>query len=144
MLLFASLPHPLPSALLAFDHHILQAAYGIADSALYWSQATGKGWNFVWGVGQTPFGVLSNMHSLSFVQRDAAARNLALSYLNSSITHASLLIGGYRWLSPYEGGHQHVKAFLRPDQVKKGLGRQPIHTLLGASCSSAASAAAAV
>lgn len=95
----------------------MQAAYGVADSSLYWSQATGKGWNFVWGVGQTPFGVLSNMHSLSFVQRDAAVRNMALSYLNSSINHAALLIEGYQYMAPFDGGEQHVKAFLRPDQV---------------------------
>lgn len=91
--------------------------YGVADSSLYWSPATGKGWSFVWGVGQTPFGVLSNMHSLSFVQRDAAVRNMALSYLNNSIAHAALLIQGYQWMSPYDGDLQHVKTFLRPDQV---------------------------
>jgi len=92
-----------------------QAAYGIADSSLYWSQATGKGWSFVWNVGQTPFGVLSNIHSLSFVQRDAAVRNMALSYLNNSITHATTLVKGYEWLM-YDS-HQHVKNLLRPDQV---------------------------
>lgn len=101
----------------------MQAAYGVADSSLYWSQATGKGWNFVWGVGQTPFGVLSNMHSLSFVQRDAAVRNMALSYLNSSINHAALLIEGYQYMAPFDGGAQHVKAFLRPDQVSGGCVR---------------------
>jgi hypothetical protein len=95
-----------------------QAIYGVADSSLYWSQATGKGWNFVWGVGQTPFGALSNMHSLSFVQRDAAVRNLALSYLNSSIVHATLLVQGYQWIAPYHGDEQHVKHLLRPDQVR--------------------------
>lgn len=94
-----------------------QAIYGVADSSLYWSPATGKGWSFVWGVGQTPFGVLSNMHSLSFVQRDAAVRNMALSYLNNSMAHAALLIQGYQWISPYDGDMQHVKTFLRPDQV---------------------------
>jgi hypothetical protein len=95
----------------------MQAIYGVVDSGLFWSHATGKGWNFVWGVGQTPFGPLSNMASLSFVQRDVAVRNMALSYLNSSLTHAQLLIQGYQWMAPYDGGLQHVKNFLRPDQV---------------------------
>lgn len=69
----------------------------------------------MWNVGQTPFGVLSNIHSLSFVQRDAAVRNLALTYLNNSITHATTLVKGYEWLL-YDS-HQHVKNLLRPDQV---------------------------
>lgn len=105
-----------------------QAIYGVADSSLYWSPATGKGWSFVWGVGQTPFGVLSNMHSLSFVQRDAAVRNMALSYLNNSMAHAALLIQGYQWISPYDGDMQHVKTFLRPDQVGFAAGVCLPHT----------------
>lgn len=90
----------------------------MADTSLYWSQATGKGWNFAWSVGHTPFGSLSNVATLSFAQRDAAVRNLAVSYLNSSISHAALLIRGFEWLSPHDAGTQHVKAFLQPEQVR--------------------------
>lgn len=94
-----------------------QSAYGVADTSLFWSQATGKGWNFVWSIGQTPFSSLSNIHTLSFAQRDAAIRNLAVSYLNNSIAHAAHLIKGFAWLAPYDSGTHHVKAFLQPDQV---------------------------
>jgi len=95
----------------------LQALYGVADTALSWSQATGKSWSFLWSVGQTPFSPLSSSATLSFAQKDAAQRNIALSYLNSSTVHAAALIKGFEVLAP--NGHlHHVKRYLQPDQVK--------------------------
>ncbi|KAF8068242.1 Ocrl [Scenedesmus sp. PABB004] len=95
---------------------VLQQAYGVADGALSWSAATGKAWSFLWSVGGTPFGALSSGRALSFVQRDAAGRNLALAYLNSSMAHAATLIGGFEVLRP-DGHLRHVKSFLQPEQV---------------------------
>eukprot|EP00879_Flechtneria_rotunda_P007305 GHRR01007663.1.p1 GENE.GHRR01007663.1~~GHRR01007663.1.p1 ORF type:complete len:735 (+),score=144.94 GHRR01007663.1:731-2935(+) len=94
----------------------LQAAYGVAETAVSWSQATGKTWSFLWSVGQTPFGALSNQATVSFAQRDAALRNMALAYLNSSMNHAAMLIKGFEFLAP-DGHLEQVKSYLQPDQV---------------------------
>ncbi|KAL0350924.1 UNVERIFIED_CONTAM: hypothetical protein Sradi_4241600 [Sesamum radiatum] len=42
--------------------------------------------DYTWSVGQTPFGPFSEISSLSFVQKDAARRNVLLTSLNYSIT----------------------------------------------------------
>lgn len=91
----------------------------MSDTAISWSQATGKTWSFLWSVGQTPFGALSNSATLSFVQTDAALRNVMLSYLNSSMIHAAHLIGGFEMLAP-NGHMEYVKRYLLPDQVGVG------------------------
>jgi hypothetical protein len=97
-----------------------QQAYGIADPALSWSQATGKTWSFIWSVGQNPFGALGSTATLSFAQTDAALRNMALAYLNSSMHHAVALIRGFDMLAPAgTNGHRHyVKGYLQPEQVR--------------------------
>jgi hypothetical protein len=97
----------------------MQQAYGIADPALSWSQATGKTWSFIWSVGQNPFGSLGSTATLSFAQTDAALRNMALAYLNSSMHHAAALIQGFDMLAPAgTNGHRHyVKSYLQPEQV---------------------------
>ncbi|WIA30987.1 hypothetical protein OEZ86_001032 [Tetradesmus obliquus] len=98
---------------------VMQQAYGIADPALAWSQATGKMWSFIWSVGQNPFGSLGSTASLSFAQKDAALRNMALAYLNSSMHHAAALMRGFEMLAPAgsNGRTHYVKGYLQPEQV---------------------------
>ncbi|KAH0973309.1 hypothetical protein GBA52_025465 [Prunus armeniaca] len=54
---------------------------GALGTILHW-------WITTWSVGQTPFGPFSEVSSLSFVQKDAARRNVLLTSLNYSITSA--------------------------------------------------------
>lgn len=44
--------------------------------------------DYTWSVGQTPFGPFSDISSLSFVQKDAAKRNVLLTSLNTTIASA--------------------------------------------------------
>ncbi len=87
----------------------------MADTSVHWSIATGKGWNYLWSLGHTPFGPLSTSTTLSFVQRDAALRNLAIATINGSIAHIQHLLDGFMRLSHPE---QHVKALLQPQMVR--------------------------
>ncbi|KAL2335550.1 hypothetical protein Fmac_016763 [Flemingia macrophylla] len=68
---------------------ILQSMWGVSPTHLNWSpQHNGTLLDFTWSMGQTPFGPFSEMMSLSFVQKDAARRNVLLTSLNYSITSA--------------------------------------------------------
>ncbi|XP_027358419.1 uncharacterized protein LOC113867349 [Abrus precatorius] len=68
---------------------ILQSMWGVSPTHLSWSpQHNGTLVDYTWSMGQTPFGPFSEMSSLSFVQKDAARRNLLLTSLNYSITSA--------------------------------------------------------
>lgn len=90
------------------------AGWGVSDTSVHWTEATGRGWSFLWSLGPTPFGPMSVTNTLSFAQRDAMLRNLALVTMNRSIVHASALIKGFGVLA---GDHEHVKKHLIPDQV---------------------------
>lgn len=96
----------------------LLLGWGVADSAVGWSRATGRSWSHLWSTAATPFGPLSLARELSFVQRDAMARNLVLSALNSSVSHAASLLEGVAHIVGLEAS---PKAILMPQQVR-GLG----------------------
>ena len=91
---------------------LLAAGWGVADTALAWSPATGRSWSWLWSVGPTPFGPLSTSPALSFAQRDAMARNLVVATVNASVGHAALLLHGFAALG---GEGARVKDFLPPD-----------------------------
>ncbi|KAM7280289.1 hypothetical protein ACFE04_007423 [Oxalis oulophora] len=68
---------------------ILQSMWGVSPTHLLWSsQHNNTLVDYTWSVGQTPFGPFSELMSLSFVQKDAARRNVILTSLNYSITSA--------------------------------------------------------
>ncbi|KAK9105023.1 hypothetical protein Scep_021867 [Stephania cephalantha] len=68
---------------------ILQSTWGVSPTHLVWSSRHNSTMvDYTWSVGQTPFGPFSETSSLSFVQRDAARRNVLLTTLNYTITSA--------------------------------------------------------
>ncbi|GBG71469.1 hypothetical protein CBR_g8886 [Chara braunii] len=58
--------------------------------------------DYLWSVGNTPFGKLSKLHTLSFVQRVAAHRNLIVTVLNQHIGEARRLLTA---IEKYGGEH---------------------------------------
>ncbi|KAI8476830.1 MAG: hypothetical protein J3K34DRAFT_201157 [Monoraphidium minutum] len=94
---------------------LLQSGWGVADTALFWSPATGRSWNWLWSLGSTPFGPLSASMALSFAQRDAMGRNLALAALNASAGHAAAVVAGFAKVG---GPGTFVKAHLDSDQIQ--------------------------
>lgn len=68
---------------------ILRSMWGVSPTHLLWSpRHNSTVVDYTWSVGQTPFGPFSEISSLSFVQKDAARRNILLTTLNYSITSA--------------------------------------------------------
>ena len=68
---------------------ILQSMWGVSPTHLSWSPPHNSTLvDYTWSVGQTPFGPFSESSSLSFVQRDAARRNVLLTSLNYTISSA--------------------------------------------------------
>ncbi|KAK6913225.1 hypothetical protein RJ641_022826 [Dillenia turbinata] len=68
---------------------ILQSMWGVSPTHLLWSPRHNSTLvDYTWSVGQTPFGPFSESTSLSFVQKDAARRNVLLTSLNYSVTSA--------------------------------------------------------
>lgn len=68
---------------------ILQSMWGVSPTHLSWSPRHNDTLvDYTWSIGQTPFGPFSEMSSLSFVQKDAARRNVLLTSLNYSISSA--------------------------------------------------------
>lgn len=68
---------------------ILQSMWGVSPTHLLWSPRHNSTLvDYTWSVGQTPFGPFSEISSMSFVQKDAARRNIILTSLNLSITSA--------------------------------------------------------
>lgn len=73
---------------------ILQSMWGVSPTHLLWSPRHNSTLvDYTWSVGQTPFGPFSEISSLSFVQKDAARRNVMLTSLNYSITSALDVLG---------------------------------------------------
>ncbi|GFY83026.1 hypothetical protein Acr_02g0012660 [Actinidia rufa] len=72
---------------------ILQSMWGVSPTHLSWSPRHNNTLvDYTWSVGQTPFGPFSEISSLSFVQKDAARRNVLVTSLNYSITSAIELL----------------------------------------------------
>lgn len=68
---------------------ILQSMWGVSPTHLSWSPMHNNTLvDYTWSIGQTPFGPFSESSSLSFVQKDAARRNVLLTSLNYSIMSA--------------------------------------------------------
>lgn len=86
---------------------ILQSMWGVSPTHLVWSpQHNSTLVDYTWSVGHTPFGPFSELSSLSFIQKDAAMRNVLLTSLNYTITSALDVLesiaahGGERKLLP--------------------------------------------
>ncbi|KAK9925123.1 hypothetical protein M0R45_033461 [Rubus argutus] len=68
---------------------ILQSMWGVSPTHMLWSPRHNTTLvDYTWSVGQTPFGPFSEISTLSFVQKDAARRNVLLTSLNYSISSA--------------------------------------------------------
>lgn len=68
---------------------ILQSMWGVSPTHMVWSPRHNRTLiDYTWSVGHTPFGPFSEIRSLSFVQKDAARRNIILMGLNFSISSA--------------------------------------------------------
>ncbi|KAK1265104.1 hypothetical protein QJS04_geneDACA017846 [Acorus gramineus] len=73
---------------------VLQSLWGVSPTHLTWSpQHNHTTVDYTWSVGRTPFGPFSDSISVSFVQRDAAKRNVLLTSLNASVTSAIDVVG---------------------------------------------------
>lgn len=95
---------------------ILQSMWGVSPTHLVWSpQHNSTLVDYTWSVGHTPFGPFSELSSLSFIQKDAARRNVLLTSLNYTITSAIDVLesiathGGERKLLP----HNQLSEFLQ-------------------------------
>ena len=65
---------------------VLQSIWGVSPTHLSWSALHNHTIvDYTWSTGQTPFGPFSDSLSLSFVQKDAARRNVLLTALNYTI-----------------------------------------------------------
>ncbi|CAI9109634.1 OLC1v1009493C1 [Oldenlandia corymbosa var. corymbosa] len=68
---------------------ILQSMWGVSPTHLMWSPRHNSTLvDYTWSIGQTPFGPFSEISSLSFVQKDAAKRNVLLTTFNYTISSA--------------------------------------------------------
>lgn len=86
---------------------ILQSMWGVSPTHLIWSPTHNSTLvDYTWSVGQTPFGPFSEVSSLSFVQKDAARRNVLLTSLNYSITSAIDVLESLKALG---GNHKLLK-----------------------------------
>ncbi|ERN03812.1 uncharacterized protein LOC18431963 [Amborella trichopoda] len=66
---------------------LLQTLWGVSPTHLSWSPLHNNTLvDYTWSMGQTPFGPFSRLYSLSFVQKDAAKRNIVLTMMNYTIT----------------------------------------------------------
>ncbi|KAL6839400.1 hypothetical protein ACP4OV_030670 [Aristida adscensionis] len=66
---------------------VLQSMWGVSPTHLSWSpEHNATIVDYTWSTGHTPFGPFSETKSLSFVQKDAARRNVLLTTLNYTIT----------------------------------------------------------
>lgn len=95
---------------------ILQSMWGVSPTHLVWSaQHNSTLVDYTWSVGNTPFGPFSELSSLSFIQKDAAKRNVILTSLNFTITSALDVLesisahGGERKLLP----HNQLSEFIQ-------------------------------
>eukprot|EP00824_Muranothrix_gubernata_P000512 TRINITY_DN1058_c0_g1_i1.p1 TRINITY_DN1058_c0_g1~~TRINITY_DN1058_c0_g1_i1.p1 ORF type:complete len:727 (+),score=124.16 TRINITY_DN1058_c0_g1_i1:317-2182(+) len=72
---------------------LLQTVYGVAPTQQRWSPLHNATLDdFLWAVGNTPFGLFSYSKKLSFAQRDAAARNLIYTHMSRTLTEVSTLL----------------------------------------------------
>lgn len=104
---------------------ILQSMWGVSPTHMLWSPRHNTTLvDYTWSIGQTPFGPFSESSSLSFVQKDAARRNVLLTSLNYSITSAIDVLesmaahGGDRKLLKH---NQHVEFIQRWNLFKYKL-----------------------
>ncbi|KAF7109842.1 hypothetical protein CFC21_110041 [Triticum aestivum] len=66
---------------------VLQTMFGVSPTHQSWSpEHNATVVDYTWSTGHTPFGPFSETKSLSFVQKDAARRNVLLTTLNYTIT----------------------------------------------------------
>lgn len=66
---------------------VLQSMWGVSPTHQSWSpEHNATVVDYTWSTGHTPFGPFSETKSLSFVQKDAARRNVLLTTLNYTIT----------------------------------------------------------
>ncbi|KAI3974180.1 hypothetical protein MKX01_033431 [Papaver californicum] len=86
---------------------ILQSMWGVSPTHLKWSPRHNNTLvDYTWSIGQTPFGPFSESSTLSFVQKDAARRNVLVSALNDTITSAINLLES---LSAHGGDRKLLK-----------------------------------
>jgi hypothetical protein len=115
---------------------LLQAGWGVADTAARYSLATGRGWSSMWSIGRTPFGAMAPDYSsaavggmspvLSWAQADAMVRAPALAAVNASATRAARL---FHALEALGHGHQERASALLPPEEAPAL-HQRVNLLL--------------
>lgn len=106
---------------------VLQSMWGVTPTHLTWNKERNDTLvDYTWSVGQTPFGPFSELSSLSFVQKDAARRNVLLASLNYTISSAVDLLesleahGGDRKVLKDNG---YVEFVLRWNLLEHKLGK---------------------
>jgi hypothetical protein len=104
---------------------LLQAGWGVADTAARFSLATGRGWSSMWSIGRTPFGPMAPDYAsaavggmsplLSWAQADAMVRAPTLAAVNASATRAARLFRALEALG--HGPQEHAASLLPPEQA---------------------------
>lgn len=88
---------------------LLEAGWGVVPTHRAWSEAQGRlVQDFVFSVGHTPFGPLAKGETLSFAERDSAARSGVLLTLNATVC----------------GARKALEAFAKFPQADAGLARE--------------------
>lgn len=96
---------------------ILQSMWGVSPTHLSWSpRHNSSSVDYTWSIGQTPFGPFSELSSLSFVQKDAARRNVLLTSLNYSVASA---IGILDSVSTHGGDRNLLKPSQRSEFTQR-------------------------
>lgn len=98
---------------------VLQSMWGVSPTHMVWSPRHNSTLvDYTWSVGQTPFGPFSEISSLSFVQKDAARRNVILTGLNYSIMSA---IDVLESVKAYGGDWKLLKGRKHTDLIERWL-----------------------
>ncbi|GIL53230.1 hypothetical protein Vafri_8887 [Volvox africanus] len=79
---------------------ILQSAFGVAHIALRYHPASGTGWDYLWALGATPFGPLSDVSSISGATASTVRRNLAVVELDRQAGRIAAVLQGMSRLAP--------------------------------------------
>lgn len=73
---------------------ILQSAWGVADTHLYYTNATGENVHYLWSVGNSLFGPLSSSIHISGVEQASMLRNLVLTEIQKAVNRTTRVLRG--------------------------------------------------
>jgi hypothetical protein len=78
---------------------VMSSGWGVVDDSVYYSAGSGRGLDYRWSLGATPFGPLSHRLALSYSSAQIMRRNLALSGLEALSTRVVKILDALSFLS---------------------------------------------